>query len=414
MTNNTLGLFEGVGIEIEYMIVNKESLSIVPSSDAILSHFQDNSKHFMNEVALGDIAISNELVMHVIEFKTNGPKPTLTELDQKFHETVLKTNEYLSNLNCQLLPTGTHPLLRPLTEEIKLWPYGDKAIYNAYNKIFGCRGHGWSNLQSMHINLPFANNNEFVKLHNAIRVVLPIIPALTASTPIFEGQMTDVLDNRLQFYGKNQALIPEISGSIIPELIQSKKEYKAEILDKMYQAISSYDPNKILQHEWLNSRGAIARFERNAIEIRIVDTQESPKADIACAAAIIGLLKYLIYETSNYLNDSENDQTLINTYHDTIKNGLKTPIQDENYWKIFNFPTEKTAHDFWNIAINKIEKYVDPTHLSVLQKMISRGNLAECIKNELSDKLSSKEIISTYKKLANCLSENRVHLCETQ
>ncbi|HAL85576.1 MAG TPA: hypothetical protein DCM31_01010, partial [Deferribacteraceae bacterium] len=37
----------------------------------------------------------------------------------------------------------------------------------------------------------------------------------------------------------------------------------------MYRDIAPYDPECILQEEWLNSRGAIARFDRKAIEIRL-------------------------------------------------------------------------------------------------------------------------------------------------
>ena len=39
--------------------------------------------------------------------------------------------------------------------EMQLWQHNYSKIYALYNRIFDCRGHGWSNVQSMHINLPF-------------------------------------------------------------------------------------------------------------------------------------------------------------------------------------------------------------------------------------------------------------------
>ena len=45
----------------------------------------------------------------------------------------------------------------------------------------------------------------------------------------------------------------------------------------MYRAIDPLDTEGILQEEWLNSRAAIARFDRGAIEIRCMDTQECPE-----------------------------------------------------------------------------------------------------------------------------------------
>ena len=50
-------------------------------------------------------------------------------------------------------------------------------MYEAYDRIFDCRGHGWANLQAVHLNLPFSGDEEFGRLHAAIRLVLPIMPA---------------------------------------------------------------------------------------------------------------------------------------------------------------------------------------------------------------------------------------------
>jgi len=52
----------------------------------------------------------------------------------------------------------------------------------------------------------------------------------------------------------------------------------------------------VLQHEWLNARGAIARFDRMAIEIRVLDVQETPLMDVAYAALIVEVLRFLCEE----------------------------------------------------------------------------------------------------------------------
>jgi len=51
-----------------------------------------------------------------------------------------------------------------------------------------------------------------------------------------------------------------------------------------------------LRHEWVNARGAIARFDRMAIEIRVLDVQETPSMDVAYAALIVEVLKLLCEE----------------------------------------------------------------------------------------------------------------------
>jgi hypothetical protein len=64
----------------------------------------------------------------------------------------------------------------------------------------------------------------------------------------------------------------------------------------LYRAIEPHDPERVLRHEWLNARGAIARFERMAIEIRVLDVQETPLMDVAYAALIVAVLKLLCDE----------------------------------------------------------------------------------------------------------------------
>ena len=48
------------------------------------------------------------------------------------------------------------------------------ALYVTPTMTFDCKGHGWSNVQSTHINLPFYDDKEFEKLHAAIRVIYTV------------------------------------------------------------------------------------------------------------------------------------------------------------------------------------------------------------------------------------------------
>ena len=118
-----------------------------------------------------------------------------------------------------LMPERAHPWMNP-NLETRLWPHDNNEVYAIYNTIFDCRGHGWSNLQSTHLNLPFYDDEEFAKLHAAVRPVLPILPPC-ASSPILEGKSTGSLDSRMLFYKNNRARIPSITGKVIPEVLSS-------------------------------------------------------------------------------------------------------------------------------------------------------------------------------------------------
>lgn len=287
-----LGLFEGYGLEIEMMTVDAANLAVRPLAETILT---DDAGVIQDSLPLGEVIASNELASHVIELKTNGPAKSFAFLTEQFRQAVNIANQKIAACGARLLGTGMHPFMDP-EREAKLWPHGQNEIYEAYNRIFDCRGHGWVNLQSVHINLPFNDAESFARLHAAIRCVLPLIPALCASTPMMDGRASGLADTRLAVYRRNQQRIPEIAGAIIPEPIYTQEDYQRTILHPMYQAIAPFDPEGILQEEWLNSRGAIARFDRNAIEIRLIDTQECVEADIALAALVTAAVRGFVEE----------------------------------------------------------------------------------------------------------------------
>lgn len=399
-------LFSVLGIEIEYMIVDKQILNIVPITDRILERIAGT---ISNEVIRGDIALNNELALHVIELKTNGPVDNLAKAHLDFHREVIHVNNILSDYDAQLMPTGMHPWLDP-SKDIQLWPHGDKKIYETYDRIFDCKGHGWSNLQSIHINMPFANEEDFVKLHNAIRLVLPITPALFASTPIYEAQSSNYVSTRLMVYANNQKKIPSIIGDIIPEYIKSYDDYYQTILNPMYEAIAPFDPEKILQDEWLNSRGAIARFNRNAIEIRVVDSQECPLADLSCATAIAGVIQHIVNQTDMYLERPLDNSTLKKILFHTIRDGFSTEIQDKSWIEQLGLPQKQysSARHIWYALLEQSSRYIPAVYQPVLEHILSHGNLSERIQKSLSKNFTKLELFKLYSHLCECLNQNKL------
>ncbi|MBA2711679.1 MAG: glutamate--cysteine ligase [Tatlockia sp.] len=398
-------IFSVLGIEIEYMLVDRDTLNVQPVSDVILKSLAGK---LVNEIALEDIAISNELVMHVLELKNNGPKPPNAPIAQQFQQAINSLQPLLAQHNLLLLPGGAHPWMDPL-KETKRWPHGDMAIYRQYDSIFNCQGHGWSNLQSMHVNLPFANDEEFSQLHNAIRLILPLLPALAASSPFLEGHKTGLKDSRLYFYGKNQQKVPSISGNIIPEFIQSQAEYEKNILEPMYQAISSYDPEGILQYEWLNSRAAIPKFNYKAIEIRILDSQECVQADISIALAIHAILKNWQNNSHYYLDNPCDSQRLRIVYDQAIKEGQALLVDDSELCAQWQLPKRQmTGTELWSMLIERVSTELDSTTQRTLEYLLSQGNLSERLLKACGSESSKATLSRVYRQLGYCLQTNQL------
>jgi gamma-glutamyl:cysteine ligase YbdK (ATP-grasp superfamily) len=325
----------------------------------------------------------------------------------------MEINEILKTLGGKLMPTSMHPWMDPM-KEMALWPHDNSPIYDAYNRIFDCRGHGWANLQSMHINLPFANDEEFGRLHAAIRLVLPILPALAAASPIAEGAVKNYLDYRLEVYRHNQSKVPAIAGKIIPEAVFSAEAYDRYIFQPLYKDISEYDPEGILQEEWLNSRGAIARFDRNTIEIRLLDIQECPKADIAIAALIIEVLKSLISEKWCSYEEQQNfhEDDLSYLLLDSIRHAENTNIISPEYLKAFGLSRQEcTTGELWAYLLEQTAPALDKDGwMDCLQTILKEGTLSTRILRALNGDTSAEKLKSIYNNLCNCLENNTMFI----
>jgi gamma-glutamyl:cysteine ligase YbdK (ATP-grasp superfamily) len=401
-------LFSVIGLEIEYMLVDIQSLNVASKSDVII---QALAGELVNEFSLGEISVSNELVLHVLELKNHPPLPATPSLINKFQQAIHLLAPRLKAENLMLLPTAAHPWMNPI-QETKRWPHGNHDIYQTYDRIFNCQGHGWANLQSMHVNLPFANDDDFSLLHNGIRLLLPLLPALAASSPILEGQFSGLLDARLSFYNKNQAKIPSISGEIIPEFVKTESAYQDQILTPMYQAIAPFDPDRHLQYEWLNSRGAIPKFDYQAIEIRLLDTQECVSADLSIALSIYHILKSWAQESEHYLKHPYDTATLKALYLQTLKTGLNTPIEDRNLLTQWQLPVSKikTCRDVWHALIEKHAHQLDNHCQTSIEAILTHGNLSERILKKTGTNPTQDRLKNTYQTLAACLLENRMFI----
>ncbi len=399
-----LHLFDGYGVELEYMIVDADSLSVRPITDEVMRAV---AGEYVSDVEFGEIAWSNELVLHVIELKTNGPAAALAPLPALFQQNVERINDLLRPLGARLMPTAMHPWMDPFAEA-KLWPHEYNAVYEAFNRIFDCRGHGWANLQSVHLNLPFANDEEFGRLHAAIRLLLPIMPALAASSPVMDRRVSGMLDTRMDVYRRNARKVPSVSGDVVPEAVFSEADYRQHIFGRIYADIAPHDPDQILQHEWLNSRGAIARFDRGAIEIRVLDVQECPLADVAICAAIAQVLKAIVNEqwSSHHAQQTVSTESLAALLRRVVVDAEQTEIEDQPFLAHFGMTQSTcTAGELWRHLIEAVGP--PPPFGQPLETIIQRGPLARRILKRLGGE-ADKRLEVVYRELCECLAEGRM------
>lgn len=399
-----LGLFEAYGVELEYMIVAKDSLDVLPICDRLI---EAECGRIESEIERGKIAWSNELVLHVVELKTAAPEKQLTGLAAEFQSQIRQINRRLKDLGGMLMPSAMHPWMDPF-REMRLWPHDFSAVYAAFNRIFDCRGHGWANLQSVHLNLPFSGDEEFGRLHAAVRLILPLLPAVAAASPVVEGRLTGRMDNRLNVYRTNSRKIPMVAGQVIPERAFSESEYHQQIFEPLFRDIAPHDPEGVLQDEFLNARGAIARFGRGSIEIRVIDIQECPAADLSVLQVTAAVLKAMTEQKWSTLEDQQAVE--IEPLHalllESIDKADQAVITDPALLRLFGFTRASscTLSELWWHLYEDTSPSMDPETRRAFENILEHGPLARRIQQRLAKDSSMLQITEVACELCDCLA----------
>lgn len=395
--NTTYKLLEVLGPEHEFSIVN-EQLQVLPIVDKLIKDFYGR---IVNFVELPRFTFGKELQLHVMEIKANVPFKEPEVFEETMQNAVSTMLDFLKRkYQAHLLGTGMHPLLR--LEDTSVWPHRHRKIYHELGRIFNLNQHGWLNIQSFHLNLPYSREKSGILLHNLLAYLCAYVPAISASSPVFEGTLGPNVDNRLYFYRINQLEVPSVTGDVIPEYASSFKEYRNAIIGQYSRDLAKLGAGRaILFKEWINSRGVIFRFDRSALEVRVMDEQECVKSDVALSCFIRATLRGLLAEKT----ELPPHQLLVRDFTAIIANGLNAQVSN---------PRGKTARQvcqhFFNLASENATEEEKP-YLWLVKKRIEEGSLSELIRSRVlqrAQKTSLKEaILDVYLTLIKCLADNR-------
>lgn len=404
-------LFEVVGLELEYVIVDEDLRPRCLLEEA----FRQVHRRPTSDIEHERVGFSNELAAHVFEIKTLEPRRSLARIEADLVEGLRFFRGVLEErFGARLLPTGMHPFMRPA--DTTLWRRAGRAIYETYAGLFPIRQHGWLNVQASHINLPFDSEAKTVAMHNALVSLLPYLPALAASSPIYEGKIGPVLDNRLEFYKVNQRRFPVITGQVVPDYIDSYRDYRRRVFAPIREALRGLPGGDRLRAEWVNSRGAIMRFSRQALEIKLLDAQECIKADIAIAVFVRAALRYLVRRLGEGSLTLPQRTVLLHDLDATIRDGTGGRVQAPH---LLSDSRRRGGIEARRVLENLLEAVYPEigqegrTYVPILESRIRNGNLAERIVHQVRRRARKRgddmtgAIRSVYGELMDCLDENR-------
>ena len=161
----------------------------------------------------------------------------------------------------------------------------------------------------------------------------------------------------------------------------------------------------------INARGAIARFERNAIEIRLVDVQECPMADIAIVKAISGAIQYLMKRAGSdvskgYAISSPRLRDILQRTIGTAENAM---ITEADYLQCLGLDGKPlSAREVWRHLAANMPNFAGPER-AAFDQILAHGTLATRMK-KITLRPDRDGLVSMCRALSGCLAEGKMLL----
>ncbi len=362
------------GTEHEYSL-NGPGFVPLPESDRVL---EEVSGRWDGEIPLGRSIICKELQKTVLEFAPEHPSFRLSVLESSVQDGIREFYRRFQD-RYTLLGLGMHPSL--LLDETRVWDHDEGEYYDAYDRLFSIRQHGWLNIQALQVNLEYRSDDALVKMYNQIRCLIPFLIAVSAASPFVEGKAPGPVDNRLIYYRENQVQVPAICNGIVPDPISSVEDYRQRLAG-IYRELKARGAS-ILCEEWVASAGVIVRFSRPCVEIKVPDEQECVRSDIAFCAFVRALLR------ARDLPLEEDRGVLLEMTETAIRSGTTELQYDLD--TLYRYAEKSATRE-------------ELRYLPLIKRRIEEGSLGQILLERYRDTGDLKGIMYD---LAVCLKENR-------
>ena len=397
-------LHEAIHLGMDFHVVDSQSLEVRPVVPAL---FAALGKAPGGNVERGSMAWAAGTADHQISLRNQRPAVRWEVLHKRLQNEVNSINEVLARMGCTLLPTGAHPWMDATSGSV----LRDDELVQLCHRIFNCNTPGWCNSAGTRLEITFDGDQEFMRLHAAVRLLLPIIPALTAASPFLNGRWTGFLDARMEAYLHMHERHPELMGSLVPEAVFDQEDYYRMIYGPIAQVLAEHEGGNLLDHEQANARGAVAHFDRGTLEIRVMDTQEHLAADLAIAEFIITVLKALSGGrwVSTYLHRAWGESDLLAIFLQVIKDGGQTSIANHDYLLMFGLMKQDrmSAHKLWQHLFVELYGDLSDGARQTIGHILEHGCLAGRILRRTGRNPSREVLRDTYQELATCLREDK-------
>ncbi|MDO5701644.1 MAG: glutamate--cysteine ligase [Bowdeniella nasicola] len=274
-----------VGIEWELQLVDKDSLDLRQSADAVLTQIYD--KHGKTE------HIVQEMLLNTVEI-TSHPHETIMECGADLAGYATQLRPITDALRIELATAGSHPFARPLFQRVT-----ESERYAELVK----RTQYWGRqmlLYGIHVHVGVEDRAKVLPLIRALLTRFAHIQSLSASSPYWAGEDTGYASNRAMVF-------QQLPTAGVPRQFDHWWQYESYLTDMLNTGVI----DSIDEIRW-DIRPAP---RLGTIEVRVCDAASNLRETLALAA----LIQSLVEDFSTRLDAGESLPTVPEWFVDENK-----------------------------------------------------------------------------------------------
>ncbi len=247
-----------IGVELEIQILDADTLELSPLAPEVLQMVPPNLKD----------RIKPEFIQSMVEINT-GICSTVAEVEQDLTNAYTLLSEITESAGGSLYCASLHPFSKGPDQKVSNNPRYKRIMKDL--QIIGRR----FITQGLHVHIGIDDEEKVIKVNNNLRIYLPILLALTTSSPFFEGEDTGLMSYRSKLF---EAL--PLAG--MPDSLDNWEEF-----DDLISLLNKSGIITSVKDIWWDVR---PHPDFGTIEIRICDLPYSMRDILALTALVQALV----------------------------------------------------------------------------------------------------------------------------
>ncbi len=350
-----------LGVELEFQLVDKHSLNLVPRVHAILD----------NLVPEGSDRIVPEFLKSIIEIQT-GVCANVAEVASDLAQMIQLVEDVADCEKCILYSASLHPYAEPAEQDVS---HGER--YTHIMNELQLVGRQFIS-QGLHVHIGVEDKDNAIRVCDVIQAYLPILLALSSSSPFYRGEDTGFQSYRTKLF---EAL--PLAG--IAGFLGSWQGYVDEIAFLEERQIITQ-----LKDLWWDVRPSPGF---GTVEIRTCDLPSRFPEILGVTAVIQALVAHII--ESEIKSYPVSLQLLRSNKWQAARHGLAGRFNDA--YGLFSCPTltmRQAAEELFQLIQPLANRFQTESYIKEMYYVLEKGTSADCQRALIAQGKTYSEMIT--------------------